>query len=245
MIEVLHDLPRGVFGLRVDGRLTAQDYEQVVEPLVASARRADDRLRCLVEIDEGFRGLTPGAMLDDLRLGLDTVGAYDGVAVLTRSAGLRRAAEWTARLVPFPVRVFRPGDRSRAAQWLADLPAGSTVHVEIDAADVARADIGTALRVEDFERLAATVDPWIREHGELRGLVLHLARIPGWTSPGSLVRHLMFAVGHHRRIRRLAMVGDPHLLALAARALDRVAHPEVRAFAGDGSAAAHDWAAGD
>jgi len=246
VIEELVGLPEGVFGLRVGGTLTVEDYEKVIGPMVERAREAHGRLRCLIEIDADFHGLTPAAVLDDVGMGLGTVGAYDGVAVVTDKTGLRTATEWAAFVTPFPMRVFPAGARAEAAQWLADLPADATVQVALDAATgVATAEVDQALRIEDFERLAATVDPWTREHGELRGLVLHIRRVPGWTSLGSVIRHVQFVVGHHGKIRRIALVSDTPVASTVAAAADRVVHPQVRPFAGTDLTAAQAWAAGD
>lgn len=246
MIEELTGLPEGVVGLRAAGRLTVADYEQVIGPMIEQARRSDGRLRCLIEIDDDFRGLTPAAVLDDIGMGIGTVGAYDGVAVVTDLAWIRTATEWVTFVVPFPTRTFPAGARSEAAQWLADLPAGAAVEVDLDTASgVVTVEVDEALRIEDFERLAATVDPWTREHGELRGLVLHVRRVPGWTSLGSLIRHVQFVLGHHGKIRRLALVGDTPVVPPVAAVADRVVHPEVRAFPDPDMAAARAWAAGD
>ncbi|GAA4542249.1 STAS/SEC14 domain-containing protein [Pseudonocardia xishanensis] len=246
MIEELVGLPHGVFGLRVGGRLTVEDYEKVIGPMVQRAREADGRLRCLIEIQADFEGLTPAAVLDDIGLGLGTVGAYDGVAVVTDRTALRTATEWAAFVVPFPMKVFPAGGREEAAQWLAALPAEARVEVALDAeTGVVTAEVDQALRIEDFERLAATVDPWTREHGELRGLVLHIRRIPGWTSLGSVIRHVQFVVGHHAKIRRIALVSDTPVASTVAAAADRLVHPRVRPFAGTDLAAAQAWAAGD
>ena len=68
MIEKLTDLPDGVLGLRVGGRLTPQDYEDVITPMVAEAVREGGRLWCLIEIEDEFSGLTPPAVVDDVRL---------------------------------------------------------------------------------------------------------------------------------------------------------------------------------
>jgi hypothetical protein len=245
MIEKLTDLPDGVLGLQVGGRLTPEDYEGLISPMVDEAVREGGRVRCLIEIDDDFRGLTPPAVVDDVRLGLRTVGAFDGVAVVTNLGWIRTPTQWAAFVVPFPMRVFPKADRAEAAEWLGALPAGARIEVALDeVTGVVTAEVSEALRIEDFERLAAMVDPWMREHGELPGLVLHVLRVPGWASLGSLLRHVRFVVGHQGKVRRLALATDVPVAETLASAADHVVHPQVRAFGYADLQSAQVWAAG-
>jgi len=109
---------------------------------------------------------------------------------------------------------------------------------------VVTAEVTQALRIEDFETLAATVDPWIRARGELPGLVLHLHGLPRWASLGSLVRHVQFVVGHQGKLGRLALVTDAPVTGTLATTADHVVHPDVRAFGDAQLTAAQAWAAG-
>ncbi|GAA2864778.1 hypothetical protein GCM10010472_22620 [Pseudonocardia halophobica] len=245
MIEKLTDLPDGILGLRVGGRLTPQDYEDVITPMVAEAVREGGRMRCLIEIEDDFSGLTPPAVVDDVRLGLRTVGSFDGVAVVSDLGWIRTPTQWAAFVVPFPMRVFPMAERRAAADWLAALPAEARIEVTFDeTAGVVTAEVSEALRIEDFERLAATIDPWMREHGELPGLVLHVRRVPGWTSLGSLVRHIQFVVRHQGKLGRLALATDVPVADAVASVADHVLHPQIRAFGYADLRAAQAWAAG-
>jgi SpoIIAA-like len=244
MIERLTDLPAGVIGLRAGGTLTATDFEQVVTPMVDDAMRSGGRMRCLIEIEPGFEGATPPAAADDVRLGLRAFGSFDGVAVVTGPGWVASAARWAAVFVPFPLRVFAPGERAAAADWLAALPAGAGITLALDEpTGVVTAEVTQALRVEDFEALAAAIDPWMREKGELPGLVLHLRGFPRWASVGSLVRHVRFVVGHQGKIGRLAVVTDTPVAGPLATVAGHVVHPQVRAFGYADLVAAQAWAA--
>lgn len=44
----------------------------------------------------------------------------------------------------------------------------------------------------DFNSLAETVDPFIEQMGELKRLLLEVARFPGWEDIGAAVRHIRF-----------------------------------------------------
>src|SRR3954447_11201229 len=87
-----------------------------------------------------------------------------------------------------------------------------------------------ALRAEDFVSLVSTVDPYIEQHGELNGLMIEAQSFPGWDDFAALVSHVRFVRDHHRRIRRIAVVSDSKLLALAPKLASHFVSAEVRAF---------------
>src|SRR5512145_2335826 len=64
------------------------------------------------------------------------------------------------------------------------------------------------LSAADFAAVAAEVDPWIAEHGELRGLLIHTKSFPGWQDFAAFLGHLGFVRTHVQKIRRLAIASD-------------------------------------
>jgi hypothetical protein len=98
-----------------------------------------------------------------------------------------------------------------------------------------------ALRAVDFVTLASTVDPYIEQHGELNGLMIEAQSFPGWDDFAALVSHVRFVRDHHRRIRRIAVVSDSKLLALAPKLASHFVSAEVRAFDAADRAAALAW----
>ena len=98
-----------------------------------------------------------------------------------------------------------------------------------------------ALRAEDFTALAGAVDPYIEQHGDLNGLMIEAPSFPGWESFAALVSHLRFVRDHHRRIRRIAVVSDSTLLAVAPKIASHFVSAELRTFEGAGRAAALAW----
>jgi hypothetical protein len=87
-----------------------------------------------------------------------------------------------------------------------------------------------ALDRTDFEQLRLLVDPYIEEHGRLRGLLIDAESFPGWEDFGGLLSHLRFARSHEAHIRRVAAVTDSRLLAILPRLADHFSAAEVRHF---------------
>jgi hypothetical protein len=98
-----------------------------------------------------------------------------------------------------------------------------------------------ALRAEDFTALSGAVDPYIDQHGELKGLMIDAPSFPGWENFAALVSHLRFVRDHHRRIRRIAVVSDSPLLALGPKIASHFVSAELRTFNAADRAAALIW----
>ena len=87
-----------------------------------------------------------------------------------------------------------------------------------------------ALDAEDFSAIAKAVDPFIEQHGELRGLLIEAESFPGWRDFGGLVSHLQFVRNHHKHIRRVAAVTDSAFGAVAPSVANHFTAADVRHF---------------
>jgi hypothetical protein len=98
------------------------------------------------------------------------------------------------------------------------------------------------LRAEDFEAVAAAVDPWIEAHGALHGVVVHARAFPGWENFAGLMSHLRFVRDHERNVRRVALALDGALPDLAAAIGKHFISAELKSFRYDQLADALVWA---
>lgn len=87
-----------------------------------------------------------------------------------------------------------------------------------------------ALERTDFEQLRLLVDPYIEEHGGLRGLLIDAESFPGWEDFGGLLSHLRFARNHEAHIGRVAAVTDSRILAILPHVANHFSSAEVRHF---------------
>jgi hypothetical protein len=86
------------------------------------------------------------------------------------------------------------------------------------------------LEAIDFERVRLLVDPYIEEHGELKGLLLDVETFPGWEDFSGMLSHLHFVHDYQQRINRVAAVTDNDILAILPQVADYFAAAEVRRF---------------
>jgi hypothetical protein len=244
MLEKLTDLPSGTVGLRAVGRVTKEDYETSVEPLLAEARRDNRRIRFLYQLGPEFEGVTPSAAWEDAKLGLRSMRLFEGCAVVTDVDWIRESTKVAGYLMPCPVRAFPNRERGAAIDWLAALPGanGLSHHLQSDKGVIV-VKITGPLRAQDFDALGMTADAWIEEHGSLQGIVLHTRAFPGWENLGSLIRHVQFVRDHHTKVRRVALVTDGAFADVAPRITQHFVKAELKAFPYDQLEVATAWAA--
>lgn len=244
MLEVLTDLPTGVDGVRAHGKVTREDYNDVLYPLLGHARDQGRKIRFLYEFAADFDGFSAGAAFADLRLGLSSLRLFERMAIVTDIAWIRQSALFIASLLPVVTRVFPLAERDDAALWLAEEPVASDLsHRLLADQGVLVLEVRGKLGVEDFDALSLVVDPWIEAHGALHGVVVHARRFPGWEGLGGMLRHLRFVREHQRKIERIAIAGDGAILGLMPTLGDRFVRAELRGFDHDHLDAAIEWAA--
>jgi hypothetical protein len=118
--------------------------------------------------------------------------------------------------------------------------------VQVDATNgVAILEPHGALSKEDFEMAAKAIDPHLENAGNLHGIVVRIAKFPGWDSFGALASHLRFVREHHRKIARVALCTDSALGAVAPALGRHFVQAEIRAFKSAEFDLARSWAAGE
>jgi hypothetical protein len=243
MLERVQDLPAGVYGLRATGKVSKQDYDEVVDPLLEEVRRDGRRVRFLYHFPPEFKAFTPGAAWEDAKVGFRYLRLFERCAIVSDNDWIRGASRAAGALLPCPVRVFGNAAWNEAVAWLA-APAVSD-HLEhrlLTERSVLLVEPHGRLSVEDFDAIAVTVDPWIESGRQLHGLVVHAREFPGWESIGSFLRHVRFVRDHHRKVRRVALAADGKIAKLAPALVENFVGAEVQHFAFDELERAIDWA---
>lgn len=121
MIERMDDVPAGVIGLRASGKLTKEDYREVLEPALKEAMDSGEARVLFVLTD--FDGLEPGAWLDDVKTGLRVeLGnrkAWRRLAVVTDVDWVGKAMQLFAWAMPGELEVYDLDELEEAKAWAA------------------------------------------------------------------------------------------------------------------------------
>jgi SpoIIAA-like len=119
MVERIPNLPDNVLGLTAKGRVTAKDYQSVIIPAVEELFARHGKVRFLYHLGQDFSGLEAGAMWDDLKLGLQHLGGWERIAVVSNVEWIRGAVRIVGLAMPGHVRVFHNRELTDAARWVS------------------------------------------------------------------------------------------------------------------------------
>ena len=121
MIEVLTDMPAGVAGIRVSGRIEKADlraFKPTMDDMLGT-----DEIRFVEVIDDDYSGFGSGALLEDFKLGFGSMfrhyKAFRRVAVVTDKEWMVHTLHALAWMVPGEVKLFGLGELEAAKQWAA------------------------------------------------------------------------------------------------------------------------------
>ena len=120
MVEQIADMPPGTHGFRLSGRLTRDEYFQILNPIQEQLERGE-QVSFLIQTAEDFHGLDVGALWEDVRrapsLGVKHRAQWERLAVVTDKDWMRHAIAAFGWLSPGELRVFEPGELEAAKAW--------------------------------------------------------------------------------------------------------------------------------
>ncbi|HYB82802.1 MAG TPA: STAS/SEC14 domain-containing protein [Mycobacterium sp.] len=121
MIDVLPDMPEGVTGIRVSGRLRGDELREL-KPRMEQLLKAGE-IRIVEIIGPDYEGFGPGGFVEDLKLGFGTVmphhSAFKRIAIVTDTDWVAHTLHALAWMLPFELAVFGLDELERAKEWAA------------------------------------------------------------------------------------------------------------------------------
>jgi hypothetical protein len=121
MIERVEGTQAGVIELRASGKLSREDYTEVLEPALREG--VDSGELRLVFVLPDFDGLEHGAWAEDMKTGLRTWvrdhAAWRRFALVTDIEWIAKSMRAFAWMAPGEVKVFELDDLDDAREWVA------------------------------------------------------------------------------------------------------------------------------
>jgi hypothetical protein len=121
MIEILPDMPNGVTGIRVSGRLRGDELREVRPTLEELSKTGEIRIVEVIAPD--YEGFGPGGLAEDLKMGLGLLvehhSAFKRIAVVSDKDWVAHAMHAFAWMVPGELKVFGLDELQQAKEWAA------------------------------------------------------------------------------------------------------------------------------
>ena len=120
MVEPLEGMAAGTLGFRLSGRITRDEYFQILDPIREQLERGE-RVSFLVVTAADFEGLDLGALWEDVKaagsVGLRYRSSWERLGVVTDKGWIRHGIAAFGWLIPGEIRVFEPGALEEAKVW--------------------------------------------------------------------------------------------------------------------------------
>jgi stage II sporulation SpoAA-like protein len=122
MIEEISGMPGGTIGLRASGKVSADDYKTVLEPVLRGVVERGEPIKLMYVMAEGT-DYSAGAALQDMKtgaaLGVPHLSAWRKTALVSDADWVDRVAHAFGWMMPGDFRTFAAKDIDAAKTWLA------------------------------------------------------------------------------------------------------------------------------
>jgi hypothetical protein len=117
MLTTIPDLPDGVIGFDLQGKVHAEDYRDVVLPAIEQARRAGD-IRAVI-VMEKWDGMEASAVWEDLKVGVEHLRSWKRIAVVSDIEWVKHMMTLFGWMTPGEAKCFPVAERDEAIAWVA------------------------------------------------------------------------------------------------------------------------------
>lgn len=118
MFRIMEGLPANVLGVEASGKVTHEDYRDVLIPKV-EALAAHGPVDMLYAVGPDFIGYDLEALWDDASFGVSHWNSFRRVALVADQAWIRAAVTMFTPLFPCEARLFRLAEMDAAKAWIA------------------------------------------------------------------------------------------------------------------------------
>ena len=230
MIKEMTNMPEGVLGIRLSGKISGDDYEQVLTPAVNRVIEEHVRIRLLAELGADFESYSLDAAWEDSKLGIKHWKGFERAAIVTDIKWVTTAMKAMGFMLPCPIKTFPLNERENAKRWLSE----SFGSIRIDAnANLVKAQLIGQLEPSAYDHANADIDHAMSQSDDVR-LLLDLREFDGWSGLSAISDHVTLVKQHHKVPRKIAIVGNKTWQKMAEKVVGTFTKGETQFFnAGD------------
>ena len=120
MLKLIEGLPVNVLGVTAEGKITGEDYENVLIPLIEEKLKANKTINMLYHLGNTFDGFSLGAMLDDAKIGIKHLSVWDKIAIVSDHEMINAMIRFFGHLIPCELRIFKNAEIEDARKWIIE-----------------------------------------------------------------------------------------------------------------------------
>jgi len=120
MLIIINDLPANVLGVSAEGKITGTDYETVLIPAIEQKLKSNKKIRMLYQLGIRFTGFELSAMLDDAKMGMKHLSAWDRIALVSDHEMINTFAKFFGHMLSCELRIFKNAEMGEAKKWITE-----------------------------------------------------------------------------------------------------------------------------
>lgn len=120
MLTIMNDLPDNVLGFTAEGKITGTDYETVLIPVVEKSLKENKKIRMIYHLGNSFTGFDMSAMLDDAKMGMKHLSAWDKIALVSDHEMINTFAKFFGYMMSCELRIFKNVELEEAKKWIVE-----------------------------------------------------------------------------------------------------------------------------
>lgn len=117
MITIIKDAPDNVAAFRANGKVTKQDFDDVVFPHVKSKVETYSELNYLFHLDTQLEEFTVRAWMQDAWLGIKNLSKWNRCAIISDEEGIHKFTENFSKVMPGEFKAFTTAQLGIAVKW--------------------------------------------------------------------------------------------------------------------------------
>jgi hypothetical protein len=120
MLKIMNDLPDNVLGVSAEGKITGTDYETILIPAVENKLKSFKKIRMLYQLGDNFTGFDLNAMLDDAKIGIKHLSAWEKIALVSDHELINTFAKFFGYMLSCELRIFNNYELDEAKKWIKE-----------------------------------------------------------------------------------------------------------------------------
>ena len=120
MLKILEGLPNNVLGVSAEGKIIGTDYETVLIPAIEEKLKANKKVRMIYQLGTKFTGFKLSALLDDAKMGMKHLSAWDRIALVSDHEMINTFAKFFGHMLSCELRIFKNAEMGEAKKWITE-----------------------------------------------------------------------------------------------------------------------------
>ena len=119
MIEIIQDFPQDVAAFNATGKVTADDYNTTINPLVRKIKQQSGKIKYMLVLNTSLSNYTIGAWIKDGLLGLKYFTKWSKIAIVAKEKRIVNFTNFFGKLLPAATKGFLMKDINSARHWIS------------------------------------------------------------------------------------------------------------------------------